>query len=85
MATELPQDDMHAFYEFLGRRLDDGDVLTPEESVEEFRRYQVELQRFINETSRAAEQGDRGESKPLDVGKLMNRVFNRTANQESSD
>jgi len=49
---------IHAFYQFLGRRLDGGDAdLTPEQSVREFRLYQEEVVRFLGETEAAAKTG----------------------------
>jgi hypothetical protein len=86
MATEISQNDMQSFYEFLGRRLQDGaGGLTPEESVREFRAYQTELARFKQETQLALEQSARGESKPLDLDALMRRVRARLANDGIAD
>ena len=84
MATGIPQDEIHAFYSFLGRRIEQlGGTLSPEESVQEFRLYQEELNRFIEETQPAIVQSDHGESRPLDVGALMQRVKDRLANSGS--
>ena len=54
-----------------------------QESVQEFRLYQQELNRFIAETQPALEQSARGESRPLDVDALMQRVRNRLTKSES--
>ena len=41
MSVGVSESPIHAFYQFLGRRLDGGDAdLTPEQSVREFRLYQ---------------------------------------------
>ena len=84
MATGIPRDDIRAFYDFLGRRIDmGGGSLSPEESVHEFRLYQEELNRFMEETQPAIEQSNRGESRPLDVRALIRRVQDRMAQSES--
>ncbi|MBC8350903.1 MAG: hypothetical protein H8E66_02890 [Planctomycetes bacterium] len=84
MATGIPQDEILAFYDFLGRRIQQiGDSLSPEQSVQEFRLYQEELNRFIEETQLAIEQSKRGESLPLDVDALMQRVKDRLAKSGS--
>jgi len=78
MATGIPQDEIHSFYDFLGRRIEKvGGSLSPEESVQEFRLYQEELNRFVEETNAAIEQSQRGESRSLDVDALMQRVKDR--------
>ena len=75
MATDVPQEEIVDFYHFLGQRLENGERdLTPERSVQEFRLYQQELRRFIDQTQPAIAQSERGESKPLDVDALMERV-----------
>lgn len=85
MSTDATQTTIHAFYEFLGRRLASGaDGLTPEESVREFQVYQEELNRFVNETQLAAAQSQRGEAKPLDVDAVMQRVTNRLENERGA-
>ena len=82
MSAGIPQDEIHAFYDFLGRRIEKASSpLSPEESVQEFRLYQEELNRFIEETQPAIEQSKRGESRPLDVDALMQRVQNRLATE----
>jgi hypothetical protein len=75
MATDIPRDEIVDFYNFLGQRLQDPERnLSPEASVREFRLYQQELQRFVDETQPAIAESERGESKPLDVDALMQRV-----------
>ena len=86
MATEMPTNEIRLFYDFLGRRLQDEEPnLTPEESVREFRAYQAELARFIEQTQPALEQSARGESRPLDVDALMERVRARLAKEEITE
>ncbi len=78
MTTDIPQNEMQAFYEFLGRRLDhEGPCLTPEDSVREFRQYQEELRRFLSESKRGFDQARRNEGQPLDVDAIMERVATR--------
>jgi hypothetical protein len=86
MATDQPQSDIRDFYAFLGRRMHDNDAaLTPEQSVEEFRAYQEERQRFIQETMIAVEQARQGMARPLDVDALMRRVERRLAEEGGRD
>ncbi len=73
---------IHAFYRFLGRRLDGGDVdWTPEQSVREFRLYQEEVARFLRETEPAVAESRRGDTRPLDVDAVMLRVQQRLRQQ----
>lgn len=75
MATDASQEEIVDFYDFLGHRLENGgEDLTPELSVQEFRLYQQELRRFIDQTQPAIAESERGESKPFDVDALMERV-----------
>lgn len=84
MATEVPQDEIQSFYDFLGRRLENGgSTLTPEESVREFRAYQEELTRLRLTIATAREQAARGEAKPLDVDALIQRVKHRIASENA--
>jgi hypothetical protein len=70
MSAGVSQSPIQAFYQFLGRRLDGGDAeLTPEQSVREFRLYQEELARFLHETESAVTQSQRGETRPLTLGR----------------
>lgn len=86
MASNARENEMLAFFEFLGNRLQDGiGHLTPEDSVREFRCYEQELQQFIDETQPSIEESKRGESRPLDVPALVNRVRARLAAEGISD
>ena len=82
MSVVVSESPIHAFYQFLGRRLDGGDTdLTPEQSVHEFRLYQEEVARFLRETEPAAAQSRRGDTRPLDVDAVMLRVQQRLQQQ----
>ena len=84
MATGTPHGEIHAFYDFLGRRIQlVGGSLSPEESVQQFRLHREELNRFIEETQPAIEQSKRGESRPLDIDGLTQRVKDRLAKSGS--
>ena len=78
MAADALVNEIQAFYEFLGRRMDDP-TITPEQSVREFRAYQEELRRAQAELRESHEEYLRGRSKPLDVDALLERVRTRTA------
>lgn len=74
VATELSE-----FHQFIGKRLETGVAITPDEALEEFRRYREELER-LREMIRAAEESiARGEAKPLDADALIRRVRERLA------
>ncbi len=82
MAIGASANQIEAFYQYLGRRLDGGEQdLTPEQSVHEFRLYQEELERFLRETEPAVAQSQRGETRPLDVDAIVQRVQHRLANE----
>lgn len=83
MAIDALVNEIQAFYEFLGRRMDDP-AITPEQSVQEFRAYQEELRRAQAELRESHEEYRRGRANPLDVDALMERVRTRTALQEST-
>jgi len=86
MATDVPQEELVDFYHFLGQRLENGEAdVTPEQSVREFRLYQQELRRFIEQTQSAIAQSEREKSKPLDVDALMQRVRARLTAEGIAD
>jgi hypothetical protein len=86
MATDVPQEEIVDFYRFLGLRLENGETdVTPEQSVHEFRLYQQELRRFLEQTQSSIAESERGESKPLDVDALMQRVRTRLTLEGNSD
>jgi len=76
MSSDLPQNELSAFHLFLGRQLEVGGDLSPEESVREYRAYQEEAKR-LNEQIQSSI--DSGEAKPLDREALMKRVQSRLA------
>ena len=83
MSIDAVGNEIQAFYEFLGRRMDDP-AITPERSVQEFRVYQEELRRAQGELRASHEEFRRGKAKPLDVDALMERVRSRLARQGST-
>ena len=86
MATDVPHEELVDFYHFLGQRLENGETdVTPEQSVREFRLYQQELRRFIEQTQSGIAESERGESKPLDIDALMQRVRARLTEEGISD
>ena len=86
MTSGAAQTEIQSFYEFLGRRIRNGGKdLSPEETLREFRAYQRELERFIQDTQPAIEQSQRGESRPLDVDAVMARVEKRLTEENGSD
>lgn len=78
MATII-NTDLADFYDFLGQRVQLGANRTPEASVEEFRAYQRELQRFQAEIQPAIERFHRGEGEEIDFDKLEKEVVQRLA------
>lgn len=80
MAADVSVNEIQAFYEFLGRRMDDP-AITPEQSVQEFRVYQEELRRAQAELRASHDEYRRGRAKPLEVDALLERVRTRTALQ----
>ena len=78
MATDA-SNDVHAFYQFLGERIETGrSPVTPEESVAEYRAYRDELDRVRAELEQSRQEYLQGKAKPLDVDKLMERVLTRS-------
>lgn len=85
MATDVTPADLQLLYEYLGRRLANGGAeITPEDSVQEFRAYQAELQQFVEQTKHAQQQSENGEATPLDLEALRERVRQRAANEGKS-
>lgn len=83
MTTTASENQVQAFYEFLGRQLSTGrSPATPEASVGEFRQYQDELRGFSAGTVEALKQSQAGQTRPLDVEALMQRVQSRLAAEE---
>ena len=86
MATDIPDNEIQAFYHFLGEKLVTSDQsLTPEESVEAFRAHQRDAERLKKHLEPSLEQARRGDSKPLDGDALIDRVNKRLANEGITD
>ncbi len=73
----MPQNELSDFHLYLSRQLTDGDCsLTPEQCVQKFRDYQIEVQQLHERIQSSI---DSGEAKPLDRQALMERVLGRLA------
>lgn len=73
-ATEL-----HHFHEFLGQQLQgEGAPMTVEESVQAFRAYQRDLERFHQDCKPALAESAQGRSEPLDVDEIIARGRQRS-------
>ena len=84
MSTQ--ENDLQAFHAFVSRQLQNGGKnLTPQQSVDEFRAYQAEAERFIKETQESVDQADRGDAKPIDSEKLMDEVCKELAEEGITD
>lgn len=78
-ATDL-QADLEDFVRFLSRELERGKVaFSVEQSVEEFRLYQLERDRLREEIRPALERSRRGESLPMDIEAMKAEVTRRLA------
>lgn len=83
MSTNLPQNEMNSFYAFLGRRLENGgSMLSPEESVQEFRSYQNEVKRLHESIQSSIESGPAEE---LDYDALWDEVLSELAKEGITD
>ncbi|NQT36353.1 MAG: hypothetical protein HQ581_02625 [Planctomycetes bacterium] len=81
MAT-VPENEVLAFYHFLGERMNRGaSEMTVEESVEAFRAYQRDIASLRQHLAPSIEQAKRGESKPLDAEAVIGRVYSRLAKE----
>lgn len=79
MTTVIDQrTELEDFHRFIGRHLKNaGSELTVDRSVSEFRAYQEELERCREAVQPALEASVRGESEPLDMQEIINRVTDR--------
>ena len=85
MAT-VPENEVLAFYRFLGEQMNRGaNELTVEESVEAFRAYQRDAARLRQHLAPSIEQAKRGESKPLDADAVIERVNSRLSEEGIDD
>jgi len=81
MSTETATELRH-FHEFLGQQLQgEGTPMTVEESVQAFRAYQRDLERFKRDSEPALAESALGQSQPLDVGEIIARGRRRAAAQ----
>ena len=77
MQTETRQD-VRAFHAWLGGQLQNGGGrMSLDEAVAEFRAYLEELERCRGEIRQALEESLRGESEPLDMAGVIERVTAR--------
>lgn len=85
MATQLPNE-LASFHRFLTEQLESGGTeLSPEESVQAFRAYQGDLQRFREDIRPALQRSLRGESKPLDIEDIKARGRKRLEEKGITD
>jgi hypothetical protein len=79
MATVIDQQtELEEFHRFIGRHLQNGGTkLSVNESVTEFRAYQEELERCREAIRPALEASLRGESEPLNMQEIIDRVTER--------
>ena len=80
MEAQISSSELHAFYHFLEACLENGgETLSPEESVQAFRRHQQEFSKIKKMLADAEQSSARGESKSLDIDALKERVRTRLA------
>ncbi|BBO34873.1 hypothetical protein [Lacipirellula parvula] len=85
MAT-VPSSDFAEFCDFVTHLRNEGSVdLTPEQSVQEFRQRQEQLQRWNDRNAASIEQAAAGAAKELDFDALMERVERRASGQRSAE
>ena len=82
--ASVPSSDFADFCEFVTHLRDEGSVdVTPEQSVQEFRLRQEQLQRWNERNAASIRQAAAGEAKELDFDDLMERVERRARDQRS--
>ena len=82
----VPENEVLAFYRFLGEQIDRGEnELTVQGSVEAFRAYQRGAARLREHLAPSIEQARRGESKPLDAEAVIERVDSRLSEEGIDD
>lgn len=70
--------ELDGFNRFVSKRMEAGQSPeTLEASIEEFREYQAQRAKFVEGLQESIAQADAGQSKPLDVDGLMERVAER--------
>jgi hypothetical protein len=86
MSTVIPSNEFSQFCDFIVQLRDAGaQDVTPEQSVEEFRREQEKLRVWHERNAISQEQARRGEAKPLDLDAIMTRVRKRLAEHGITD
>ncbi len=81
-----PENEVLAFYRFLGEQIHRGaNEITVEESLEAFRASQCDAARLRRHLAPSMEQARRGESKPLDVEAVIERAAGRRSEEGSAD
>lgn len=84
--ASVPSSDFAEFCEFVAHLRNEGSVdVTPEQSVQEFRLRQEQLQRWNERNAASIEQAAAGEAKELDFNGLMERVERRVRDQRSAE
>lgn len=77
--------DLDGLKEFIARQRQKG---SPHDSLEQaliaYRKYQAELEQFLQGLDVAIEQADQGQASPLDIDALMERVAERAAEYEAN-
>jgi hypothetical protein len=86
MSAGLPSNEFSQFCDFLVHLRDEGaEYLTPEQSVEEFRKRQDKIRAWHEANAISQEQVRRGEAKPLDDEAVISRLRKRLADHGISD
>ena len=73
MSTEMPSDSA-AFQQFLNGNEIDVSSLSPEESVRLYRNLQHDVSRLKEKLGPSIRQARNGESKPLDIDAMLERI-----------
>ena len=83
--ASISSSDFAEFCDFVTHLRNEGSVdVTPEQSVQEFRQRQEQLQRWNERNTASIEQAVAGEAKELDFAALMERVERRARDQRST-
>jgi hypothetical protein len=82
--ASVPSSDFADFCDFVTHLRNEGSVdVTPEQSVQEFRLRQEQLQRWNERNAASMKQTAAGEAKELNFDDLMERVERRARDQRS--
>ncbi len=81
-----PENEVLAFYRFLGEQIHRGaNEITVEENIEAFRASQRDAARLRQRPAPSMEQARRGESKPLDAEAVIERAASRRSEEGIAD